>query len=310
MNLDLVVRVPRLPRAGETVLGSSMLRRPGGKGANQAVAAARLGASTALFGAIGADPFGEEIRTGLAQEAVDLTHVVAMPDRPSGLALISVDPGGENIITVAPGANASFEVDHDSLATELKRAGVVLLQLEIPVRASLAAARIAREHGAVVVLNAAPVTLGADAGLAELLRAVDVLVVNETEARQLSELDSTGAGGQEREWESLVTGLRALGPRTCVLTLGQRGAALAIEGEAFRQPPFAVDVVDTTGAGDAFCGALAVALMRGDAPRDAVAFACAAAALAVTRVGAQAALPRLADVERLLGERPEPERSP
>jgi ribokinase len=308
VNLDVVVRVPHLPAAGETVLGVSMLRRSGGKGANQAVAAARLGAPTALIGAVGADPFGDEIRGWLAQEPVDIAGLVTIADRASGLALINVDPAGENTVTVAPGANACLEVAHERLASELAPAGVLLLQLEIPTHASLAAARTARELGVVVVLNAAPVADGADPGLAELLREVDVLVVNETEARELLAFGQTNEGDQERDWAALASGLRALGPRTCVVTLGEQGAVVAAESKTFRQPAFPVDVVDTTGAGDAFCGALGVAFLRGDALIAAIEFGCAAAALAVTRIGAQAGLPRQADVERLLSERSERER--
>jgi ribokinase len=297
INLDVVVPVPRLAGTGETVLGTDALLRPGGKGANQAVAAARLGARTVLVAATGDDHFGEVVRAALAAEPVDLTRVVTVPGAPTSLALIAVDPAGQNTVTVAAGANLRLDPSRDDLLDALQPGDVLLLQLEVPLRTCLVAAEAARRRGALVVLNAAPIPSDLDPAFAALLRHVDVLVVNETEGRQLR-----GHAGLEHagDWRQLAKALRDLGPPVCVLTLGDQGAVSSTEGATHHQPAFPVAAVDTTGAGDAFSGAVAVALARGRPIAEAVRLGCAAGALATTSLGAQSALPTLAAVERFL----------
>lgn len=299
VNTDLVVEVPRLPVAGETVLGSDMQVQPGGKGANQAIAAARLGARVSLFAATGDDDFGARVRAVLADEALDVSQVATIANVPTGTALIVVDPDGRNMITVAPGANHRLTESH---LASLRHPGVavVLLQLEIPLATCREAARIARQAGARVVLNAAPLHDPHDPVLTELLPDVDVLVVNEGEARQLTGQPSPG---DLTGWAGVAAGLRKLGPDAVVVTLGERGAVAAEDGATYQQQTFDVAAVDTTGAGDAFCGALAVRLAHADPLPDAVRVACAAGALATTRIGAQSGLPTQAELDRLLDPR-------
>jgi ribokinase len=284
VNLDLAVGVPHLPSAGETVLGTEVSFRPGGKGGNQAVAAQRLGAQTVLFAAVGDDAFGADLRRALAAEGVRLATLCTIGGAATGLAMIVVEPQGENTIVVAPGANSLLT--GVQLAGVLTQGSVLLLQLEIPLETCVEAAAQARAAGATVVLNAAPLP-GAD--LHPLLSTVDVLVVNEGEAKQLF-------GSAEPDWERV----RAKGLRACVVTLGARGALAVTAGTVHRQPPFIVEAVDTTGAGDSFCGALAVALAGGLPLSEAVRRGCAAGALATTKPGAQAALPTAPELEKFL----------
>ncbi|MEV4539502.1 ribokinase [Asanoa sp. NPDC049518] len=282
-NLDLGIGVPHLPEPGETVLGSDVVASPGGKGANQAVAAHRLGADTVLVAAVGADRFGADLRGALGRAGLPLDHVVTRNDTATGVALIVVDDAGENTIVVAPGANAGLDsAALDALPDLLTPGDVVALQLEIPLDTCLAAARHARRAGALVLLNAAPLP---PAGLAELLGTVDVLVVNEGEAERL--------GGD-------AVALRQRGPAACVVTLGARGAVSSDSAGTRDHPPFRVDAIDTTGAGDTFCGALAAALAAGADLHDAVRRGCAAGALATTRMGAQSAMPTAAELDLFL----------
>jgi ribokinase len=276
VNLDIVVAVERHPVPGETVLGGDRVDLPGGKGANQAVAAARLGREVAFVGRVGDDAAGRRLRAGLEREGVDVTHLATDPAAPSGVALIAVAPGGENTIIVSPGANARVDPgDVDAAGALLAEAAVTLLQLEIPQEAVAAAVDAA---GGTVVLNPAPAP--ARALDAELLARVDVLVPNR------GELELLGGRGEP----SAVA--RSLGgPRAVVVTLGAEGA-LVVEGERVeRVPAPAVRAVDTTGAGDAFCGALADALARGAELVEAARWAVTAAALSVERTGAQSGMP-------------------
>jgi ribokinase len=292
-NLDLIVEVPRLPAPGETTLGADVVSRPGGKGANQAVAARRLGAATAFVGAIGNDQFGTTLREALHAADLDLTGLVTT-DTPSGIALILVDRAGENVIAVSSGANRHLGEEHlASLADLLDDTSVLLMQLETPVATSLAAARIAQECGARVVLNAAPMAEPTPE-LAQLLTCTDVLVVNEGEALTLDTNAATTGG----DWARRANRLQAKGPAAVVITLGADGAVLADGTSAEAVPAPAVVAVDTTGAGDAFCGALAAALAGGHDLPDAVRRGCRAGALATTAIGAQTALPTAADLER------------
>ncbi|WP_454085945.1 ribokinase [Georgenia sp. Marseille-Q6866] len=290
-NVDLVVPVPRHPAGGETVLGGTLERHPGGKGANQAVAAARAGgADTTFVGALGEDESGELLHASLAGAGVR-TDLVARVAEPTGTALISVDPGGENTIIVAPGANSLVTVGTEQ-AARVAEADVVLAQLEIPLEAIVAAAA-ARKEGALLVLNAAPSRELPE----EVWSAVDVLVVNEHEAADLA------GRGDGTEPADLATALLAQVPAV-VVTLGGAGSLVAErDGEPVHVPAFPVEPVDTTGAGDTFCGVLAAALAGGATLADAARLAAAAGALATTAPGAQEAVPTATAVADLARHR-------
>ncbi len=289
--MDLVVTAPAIPRPGQTVLGHTFQTIPGGKGANQAVAAARLGADVALIGRVGDDPYGATLREQLRAASVRDGHLLTTRGVASGVALIVVTPTGENAICVAPGANAHV-TPADVVAAEqtIAAAAVCALQLELPLETVLAAADVARSHGVRVVLDPAP----APAILPNALYRVDVLTPNESEALTLM----GGASGAEPP--RLAEELRARGARAVVLKLGGRGAfASSPEGGGW-VPAHPVRVVDTTAAGDAFTAALAVALAEGRGLTEAVCWANAAGALACTRGGAQPAMPSRDAVEELL----------
>lgn len=276
INLDLVASGAPLPQAGETVTGAQFAQHPGGKGANQALAARRLGAAVHMVGCVGDDALAETAMTLLRRDGVDVSNVMSELGTSTGVALIAVSPDGENQITVASGANTRVG---PSDVAGLPNCDVILSQLEVPVTAVAAATRRAAETGALMAINLAP----ASGVSPQLLKDADLLIVNEIEAAFY--------GDALHERGGLVA-----------LTLGGDGAALFKMGqEIARVPAFDVDVVDTTGAGDTFCGALAVALAEGQPPEQALRFASAAAALAVTRPGAQPSLPSRAQVDALLG---------
>lgn len=288
LNMDIVARVERLPTAGETVLGGTYFQAPGGKGANQAVAAARLGARVAMVGRVGDDAFGRELRRNARADGVDVRHVKTA-DAPTGIALIAVDDRGQNQIVVAPGANATLATaDVEALSATIARADLVLLQLETPLETIAAAARAGKR----VLLNAAP----ARPGLERVLPNVHVLVVNEPELRIVS-----GAEGDET---TLAARLLRQVHEAVVVTLGARGALLVDQAGPRQVPSFRVNAVDTTAAGDAFAGALAAfAPPMGQPLDEAVRLACAAGALACTKLGAQPSLPTLPALDRFLRER-------
>ncbi|UOZ11919.1 ribokinase [Amycolatopsis sp. WQ 127309] len=280
-NVDLVVDVPRHPHGGETVLGDRLRRSPGGKGANQAVAAAWAGgADTSFVGALGDDEAADLLLVSLGGAGVR-TDLVARVDAPTGTAFVTVDPGGENAIVVAPGANDLLQLN-DKHAERIAQADVVLAQLEIPLDVVTEAAA-AREAGALFVLNAAP----SRALPPELWGAVDILVVNEHEAADLT-------GTPEALLDRVPVAVVTLGGEGCVV--------LRREREPVHVNGIPVQVIDTTGAGDTFCGVLAASLARGLDVEAATRLACAAGALAVTRPGAQTAVPS-ADEVALLGGR-------
>jgi ribokinase len=293
LNMDLVVRAPHIPQPGETIIGSDFRNVPGGKGANQAVAAARLGADVSMVGRVGHDTFAEPLLENLAADGVDHTYVTRDPEAATGVALIVVDDAGENSIVVASGANARFSpADVDAAEEALVDADVLLLQLESPLETVRRAAELARAHGAKVLLNPAPAQDLSD----ELLSLIDALIPNETEAALLtgrsvrSEKDARVAA--EALWDS--------GVETVIVTLGERGALLAQDGTVTLVPAFQVEAVDTTAAGDAFVGGFAVALAEGSALEEAVRWGNAAGALAATKMGAQPSLPTREALERLL----------
>ena len=294
-NTDMTVRVPRIPRPGETVCGSDFQVSGGGKGANQAVAAARAGGRVVFVTALGADAVGDRALEGLAAEGIDVGLVRRVPGAASGVALIFVDDAGENSIAVASGANAALgPADVAPLAARLAPGDVVLVQLEIALETVAAAVDLATARGARVILNPAPARALPDG----LLRDVSILTPNEQEAAQLAGLEPGEGDGLSRA----ARALHARGVRDVLITLGARGVYASTAEAVALEPAFRVDAVDTTAAGDVFNGALAVALIEGRSSREAIRFASAAAALSVTRPGAQASAPRRAEIEALLHE--------
>ena len=271
INLDFVATAPHLPRAGETVTGATLARHPGGKGANQALAARRLGADVDLIGAVGWDPMADEALLLVKAYGVGLEQILIEDDEPTGVALIAVDPEGENQIVVAAGANHRLKPGDLPARIETP----LILQLELPIETVEAAAGRGTDF---VCINLAPAAPVSD----QLLRRADLLVVNETEAEFYGDLLHQGGG-------------------RVVVTLGARGAVMYQRGaEIARATPPKVKAVDATGAGDCFVGAICVALLEGMEPEAALRFACAAGAIAATRPGAQPSLPTRAEVEEIL----------
>jgi len=294
INMDLVVRTPRLPTPGETLTGHTFFTAPGGKGANQAVACARLGAPTRMVGRVGDDLFGEQLRASLRSFGVQDDGVLTTPG-PSGVALIAVDDTAENTIVIVPGANGAVSIaDIPRLERALDGARALLLQLEVPIETVVAAARAAHTRGVTVILDPAPALPLPD----ELYALADIITPNEHEATTLTGIavhDDQGAIAAARA-------LIARGARRVALKLGARGALTAdAEGEQFWSP-FTVTPVDTVAAGDAFNGGLAVALSEGRSFNEAIRWGLAAGALSVTRHGAQPSMPERNEVLTLLAQ--------
>jgi len=286
-NLDFVVQAPHIPAPGETVLGRDFKTFPGGKGANQAIACARAGGvATEMLLALGDDAFAAPIEASLKSAEVRL-HTIRVAGQPTGTAFICVSDAAENAITVAPGANSCLRDEH---LPELKGVSHLLLQLEIPLETVAAYARSARAQGVKVVLNAAPM----QALPPELLSLIDVLIVNEGELGSLS-------GSRNNIMHSLA----AISVPWVVVTLGDQGCVARIDGRFYSQPAYPVDPVDSTAAGDTFCGVLVAALSRNLGMQDALRQASAASALACTRLGAQQSIPTLAEVGAFLASAPE-----
>ena len=294
LNMDLVVRAPRIPKPGETIIGADDLHMiPGGKGANQACAAAMLGAEVSMAGRVGDDMFGEQLITGLKNAGVDTRNVTRDPDAPTGIAMIVVDEEGQNSIVVSSGANGRISPEDVSRAeTVIGSSDLTLLQLEIPLPAVIKAAKAARNRGIKVILNPAP----AQQLPAELLSLTDILIPNETEAAMLSGCDvSTDAGiKQAAAW------LCQSGVKTVIMTRGSRGASLITENEIENFPAFSVDAVDTTAAGDAFVGGFAVALAEGRPLSEAVMYGNAAGALSAANPGAPPSMPCRDALDKML----------
>ncbi|HIF06551.1 MAG TPA: ribokinase [Gemmatimonadetes bacterium] len=284
INTDMIVKADKLPSPGETVMGGDFLMTAGGKGGNQAVAVARHGARVAMVANLGTDIFGDQAISRLQTEGIDCANVGRDADQPSGVALISVDASGENHIVVAPGANDTLtEKQVEEALESMPAASIVLLQLEIPLAAVARGISLAQAKGCRVILDPAP----ARALPKEMLGGLYLLTPNETEAEILTGLavDDPGSATQA------ATQLLAVGVRNVAITLGAQGVLLANDqGSELIGTP-AVTALDTTAAGDCFNGSLAVALGRGDDLRDAMAFACKAAAISVTRMGAQDSMP-------------------
>jgi ribokinase len=295
INQDLVVLSDRVPGPGETRLGESFVASRGGKGANQGVALARLGVDTAMLGCVGSDSFGQDLLQALSDAGVRTSLVATVPG-PSGIALVQVETHGENRITVIAGANAAVTPELlDRHWHELAGCAMVLTQLETPMETTLALAQRCRVAGVPLMLDPAP----AAPLSAEVLQAVTWLTPNLSEAQSL--LGNTGQPTTREEAQAMAERLLGLGPQNVLLKLGSMGGAVARRGEAtLFQRAFPVPVQDTTAAGDACNAAFAAALNRGEGTAEALAFACAASALCVTRQGAQQAMPSLSDVEEFL----------
>lgn len=292
---DLVFHTPKLPAWGETVMGRAFGIGPGGKGSNQAIATARLGAPVEFLAKIGRDDFGAMARGIYAREGVGTRYLQESPEQPTGSAAIIVDAeAGENAIIVVPGAAAALtEAEIDQALPAIGGSAVFLTQLETPLPLALHALRVARAAGVTTMLNPAPATALSD----ELLGLVDILTPNETEAAMLSGLPVT----DQREAEAAADALIARGAGAVVITLGEKGALLRKDGQTIVVPAVkAGPVVDTTGAGDSFNAGVAVALSEGKPLAEALRFACAVAGLKVTKAGAGAGMPQRAEVEALL----------
>ena len=297
VNMDLVARMHRLPRPGETVFGTSFQTIPGGKGANQAVAAARLGASVVMIGCVGTDSFGASLRTNLQEAGVEVDHLLDVPDVSSGVALIGVDETGANSITVIPGANAHLV--SDVVATKeqvIAGARALIVQLETPLDAVATVIRIAQKRGIMTVLDPAPAPLAA---LPDTLLSVDIISPNQTEAEVLT-------GVTVHDWDSAESAAKVLhsrGAKNVILKMGELGCLVSLnDGAVRRVSARKAKVVDTTAAGDAFTAALTVALCEGRSPADAAEFASCAGTLACTRFGAQPAMPTRSELDAWIGQ--------
>lgn len=292
LNMDLVVRAPRHPRPGETLIGSQFQTFPGGKGANQAVAAARLGAKVRMIGRVGQDAFGDALLQTARQDGVDTTFIRRDPNAATGVALITLDQAGQNTIVVASGANMQVSAqDIEQAAAAFEGASLLLMQLECPLEAVEAAAELAQRYGIPVVLNPAP----ARPLPQSLLARVDYLLPNQHELQLLAE--------GEADYATAATRLISNGVRNLVVTLGEEGALLVTPQSQESLPAFKVPVVDTVAAGDAFAAAFCVALAEGKSLRDAVLWGNAAGAIAVTRPGAQPSMPNREELIQFLKER-------
>lgn len=283
-NTDMVIKTSKLPIPGETILGGKFFMNPGGKGANQAVAAARLGGKVSFIAKTGDDVFGKQARQIFESENINTDYLVMDPGHPSGVALITVDAKGENCIVVAPGSNSYLDKgDIDLAREEILRSDIVLMQLEIPIETVVYAANIAYKAGKKVILNPAPAAQISD----ELLSRLYLITPNETEAELLSGIPVTDV-------ESAKLAARNLfdrGVKVVIITLGSKGALL-FSGEKVKLIPSPkVEAIDSTAAGDVFNGAIAVAISEGFELEKAVEFACKAAAISVTRMGAQSSAP-------------------
>ena len=285
-NTDMVIKADRLPAPGETILGGSFIMNAGGKGANQAVAAKRLGADVSFVCRLGTDVFGDKAVNGYAEEGIDVSCVCRDPEKSSGIALITVDSHAENCIVVASGANGSLSKDDIDMALPaIKDADCVLLQLETPVETVGYAVRKAKESGTKVILNPAPAP---KEGLPEsVFENLDLIIPNATEAEMLTGVHIT-------DYESAGRAAKALaekGAGQVIITLGVKGSLVLDHGTECVVPSRKAEAIDTTAAGDTFCGAVAVALSEGRSLKEAAEFGAGASAITVTRMGAQSAIP-------------------
>jgi ribokinase len=291
INMDLIVKVKHLPSRGETVTASHFQEAPGGKGANQAVAAARLGAIVRMIGRVGSDPYGEALLKNLVANNVDTSCMLKDSYSPTGTALVTVDEAGRNTIVVYPGANGMcLPADVEAAEDIIKGAKALVVQLEIPLDVMETALQVAKRHSLTTVLNPAP----AQAVTESALSLVDILIPNEVEATTLSGLRVVDPDTALKAAERLI----CMGPRRVVITLGEHGAVYAGPEGKLHSPAFIVDSVDSTGAGDAFIAAFTVAWMGGLGAERSLRYACAAGAITTTRVGAQSSLPTRDEVSQ------------
>ena len=299
LNIDLVCHATRRPDKGETLIGDEFDIFTGGKGFNQATAAARLGADVSLVGSVGADPFGEMLLTATENERINSRFVTKRPDTGTGIATIVIEPDGDNSIIVVPRANMALTIaEIDAAADAIADADVLLLQLETPIDASEHAAAIAKRHGTTVILNPAPAQPLPDS----LLAYVDILTPNQSETELLSGMQVSNDEAVSKAAAVLRARMTHTETSAVVLTLGERGALMLTATTSERVPAYAVEAADTTGAGDAFCGALATVLASGETLHAAIRFANAAGAAAVTVVGATPSMPTRAKVDLLMSQ--------
>lgn len=291
-NTDLVISADHFPLPGETMFGHSFMTNHGGKGANQAVAAARLKGKTAFIGKVGNDQFGKSTIAMLQKEGIDVTALTVTDQAPSGVAIITTITNGENSIVLDSGANGMLSAADIQAAEPLFKDGaIVLMQLETPVEALIEAAALGKKYGAYVVLNPAPAPKKPLPE--ELLRNIDLLIPNETEASYIS-------GVAVKDEESTVLAIKEiqkLGVKDVIITVGSKGVCACIDGKLINVPTFKVQAVDTTAAGDTFCGALCVALSEGKPLEEAIRFGNRAASISVTRRGAQMSMPYLSEID-------------
>ncbi len=289
LNMDLVVRAPKIPRPGETVLGSDFKQVPGGKGANQADAASKLGAETAMLGAVGKDSMGDQLIQALRKDGVNVEMVLKKENLPTGVAAIVVEDSGNNAITVAPGANSALTPDDLSgMEKVFEKAKVMLVQLETPIDTVKASLRMARKNNVTTILNPAPATELDD----EIFSLVDILTPNETELELLSGMETDSIEKVEAAGKHLLK----KGVSKLIVTLGSQGS-IHIEKDFVRlHPAYSVKAVDTTAAGDSFNAALAVSLAKGEPMENAITFATKVGAMTVTKHGAQTSLPLMGEV--------------
>ena len=294
---DLVVRAPRRPLAGESLIGSDFGIFVGGKGNNQAIAAARCGAPVSIIGRIGDDIFAQPLVDTLEENGIASRYVIRDPEAGTGTAMIVIDPGGQNSIIVTPRANLRVTpADIEAARDAFTGAAIVLAQLEVPIPTVLAGARLAKEVGARFLFNPAPAP--AEPLPEELLRLTSIITPNEVEAQQITGIPT----GDHHGALSAARALLERGPQDVVMTLGSRGALWVNHSHVEALEPFQVKQVDATAAGDAFCGALAAALALGKPMQEALRWAAAGGALAVTKMGATPSLPTRAEIEQLLQE--------
>lgn len=294
LNMDLSIRVPRIPLPGETISGENLITNAGGKGANQAAACANLGCQVTMIGAVGQDDFGRRMKDELSKKGVNVAFVKEESAFPSGTAMIMVDAAGENVIVLSAGANSCVEIDA-TIAELIREAKILLVQLEIPIEVVFKAIDIANDAGVPVLLNPAPaIALPQDA-----YPKIDYLVPNEVEASILSGVDVVDIASAEKAAGILMD----RGVKTAIITLGADGAFLATENVRHAIPAMKIEAVDTTGAGDAFIGGFASAVVEGKDLETALKYASAAGALAATRVGAQSSLPNRQELEHFIRQK-------
>jgi ribokinase len=292
-NMDLVAKAPRIPVTGETLTGTDFFMVPGGKGANQAVAAAKLGAEVILVAKLGKDVFASESLENFKSVNINTQHIEQLDGVPSGTAVIAIDDNGQNMIIVVPGANGKLTpADVDKAQSDIASAAVVVAQLEVPIETVEQAAKTANQNNVPFILDPAPARPLSD----ELLSRVDILTPNETEAETLTGIKVTDPASAADAADALL----AKGVKTVIITLGEKGLLLATQDSKEMIAGYQVKAVDSTAAGDAFTGSLAYGLARGNAIKDAAVYANAVAAVSVTRYGAQPSMPTTKEVDAFI----------